>query len=181
VASVGLRILFFALWVPVAAVGSLVVARLAWRESRSLLVAILAGVIAAAGLVAFPRAVDDTASAARRNHAYLAAQPTRPGGQEDCLVKYVNCVHERVWAELRQLIPAHDRYYVQTGSGLISFWTFTSLLPRIAVTDAQAADWVISFHHDPRTLGVRLARRWTLGPVFTKGRKQTIVLAKVAR
>jgi hypothetical protein len=178
---VGLRILFFAVWVPVAVAGSLLIARLAWRESGSRWVGALAAVIAAAGLVAFPKAIDDTASAARSNHAYLAAQPARRGGHEDCLVKYITCVHEQVWARLRQLIPEHDRYYVQTGSGLISFWTFTSLLPRIAVTNVRDADWVIAFHHNPRQLGLRYSHEWTIGPVFTKGKKQTLVLAEVRR
>lgn len=176
-----MRILFFALWVPVAAVLSLAVARLAWRETRTLLVALLAGLIAAAGLLAYARSVDDTASAASRDRAYRAAQATRPGGAEDCLVKYVTCVHERAWSRLRQLIPADDRYYVQTGSGLIRFWTYTSLLPRIAVKDARDADWVVSYRHNPRTLGLSYSRMWTIGPVSTTGRRGAIVLAKVAR
>lgn len=175
-----MRIVFFALWVPVAVLAALVVARLAWRETRTPLVALLAGVIAAAGLVSFPRALDDTASAARDGRAYRAAQQTRRGGYEDCLIKYATCVHERVWVRLRQLIPEHDRYYVLGDSALIRFWTFTSLLPRTAVTDAHDAGWVIAYRHDPHTLGLRYSRVWTIGPVFTKGPRETLVLAKVA-
>jgi hypothetical protein len=175
------RIVFFALWVPVAVLSALIVARMAWRETRAPLVALLAGLIAAAGLVAFPRAVSDTASAASRNRAYRAAEATRRGGAEDCLVKYVTCVNRRVWAQLQQLIPEHDRYYVATEGGLIRFWTFTSLLPRIAVTHARDADWVIGYRLDPARLGLRYSRMWKLGPVSTKGPRHDIVLAEVKR
>jgi len=73
------RIVFFALWVPVAVVAALAVARLAWRETRTPLVALLAAVIAAAGLVAFPRAVDDTVSAARTDRNVEIAQAQLSG------------------------------------------------------------------------------------------------------
>jgi hypothetical protein len=176
------RIVFFALWVPVAVVAALAVARLAWRETRTPVVAVLAAVIAAAGLVGFPRAVRDTASAARTDRSYDVAQSRRPDGPEDCLVKFVTCVNERVWAGLRSRIPPHDRYYVQTGSARIRFWTYTSLLPRIAVTDPRDADWIVSYRHDPRRLGIGIARTWTLGRVSTKKHdRATLVLGKVQR
>jgi hypothetical protein len=178
---VALKILFFVLWIPVAVVASLAVARLARRESRMAGIALLAGAIALAGLVVYPRTVKDTAAAARRYERHRAAQPTREGGPEDCLTMNVHaCVRERVWAELRQLIPRHARYYVQTNYGLIRFWTFTSLLPRIAVEDVHDADWVVSYRDDLSTLGVRYSQVRTLKPVYANG-TYTLVLAKVAR
>lgn len=177
-----MRIVFFALWVPAAVLAALVVARLAWRETRAPLVAVLAGVIAAAGLVALPRTVDDAASAARQNRRFDAAQSHRRGGPEDCLVKFITCVNGRVWEELARLIPADDSYYVQADSGRIRFFTYTSLLPRVATQHAHAADWVVSYRHNPATLGLRYSHEWKLGPVAAKGRDRgVIVLAKVAK
>lgn len=177
-----MRIVFFALWVPIAVVASLAVARLAWRQTRTPVVALLAALVAAAGLIAYPRAVRDTASAARTDRSFDIAQAHRAGGPEDCLVKFVTCVNERIWTELRARIPARDTYFVQTGSARIRFWTYTSLLPRIAVTDPRRADYVISYRHDPRALRVGIARTWTLGRVSTKKHaKGTLVLAQVKR
>jgi hypothetical protein len=176
------RIVFFALWVPVAVVASLAVARLAWRETRTPLVALLAALIAAAGLVAFPRAVLDAASAAHTDRNFDLAQSHRSGGPEDCLVKFVTCVDERVWAGLRREIPARDSYYVQTSSARIRFFAYTSLLPRIAVEDPRRAEWIVSYRHDPHGLGVGIARTWTFGPVSTKRHERgTLLLARVKR
>lgn len=174
------RILFFALWVPVAVVAALIVARLAWRETRTPVVALLAALVAAAALVAFPRTVHDTAAAARTNRSYDIAQSRRAGGPEDCLVLYVTCVNERVWIALRARMPADATYYVQTGSARIRFWTYTSLLPRIAVTNKRAAGWIVSYRHNPRSLGVPIARTWDLGRVSTqKHARPTLLLSKV--
>jgi hypothetical protein len=170
-------IVFFALWVPVAVIASLVVARLAWKESGTPVVAVLAAVIAAAGLIGFPRAVRSTASTARTNRSFDIAQSRRPDNPKVCLVQFKTCVNERVWDELRQRIPPHATYYMQSGSALISFYTFTSLFPRIATTNRHLADWVISYHHDPRSLGLKLARVWTLGPMSRA--KRELLLAKV--
>ena len=59
------------------------------------------------------------------------------------------CVNDRVWGELRRTIPKDDRYYLQTNYGLVHFWTFTSLLPRIAVDDPRKADWIVSYRAEP--------------------------------
>lgn len=177
-----MRIVFFALWVPVAVVAALLLARLAWRETRAPLVAVLAAFVAAAGLIVFPRAVVDTVSATRTNRNYDIAQAKLGAGRADCLVKFVTCVNERVWAELRQKIPAGEPYYVQTSSALIRFWTYTSLLPLTAVQDPRRADWIVSYRHDPHGLGIALARTWNLGRVSTKAHaKATLELAKVKR
>jgi hypothetical protein len=46
--------------------------------------------------------------------------------------------------KLRALIPPGDTYRIKTHSARVEYWTFTSLLPRIAEprTDARA-DWLI--------------------------------------
>lgn len=178
---VALKILFFALWIPAAVVGSLLVFRLARSETRALPVALLAAAMTLAGLVVYPRTIKDTASAARRYERHWSANKHRADGPEDCLTMNFNaCVRERVWGELRQRIPSNDRYYLQTNYGLVHFWTFTSLLPRIAVDDPRQADWIVSYRADPKALGVPLASRHTIRHVYTNG-AYSIVLAKVKK
>jgi len=178
---VALKILFFVLWIPVAVVASFVVFRWARRATRMVSVALLAAAIALAGLVVFPRTIKDTAAAAHRYEKLWSANRHRTGGAWDCLTaNFRACVHERVWGELRQLIPKHDRYYLQTNYGLIHFWTFTSLLPRIAVENVHDADWVISYRADPKALGVRFASLRTIRHVYANG-SYSIVVGKVTR
>lgn len=178
---VAVKILFFVLWIPVAVAASVLVFRRARGETRALPVALLAGAIALAGLVVFPRTVKDTAAAARRFERHWSANKHRRGGPEDCLtMNFHTCVRDRVWGELRQRIPKHDRYYLQTDYGLVHFWTFTSLLPRIAVDDPRQADWIISYRADPKALGVPLAAVHTIRHVYTNG-SYSIVLAKVKK
>src|SRR5438105_9415291 len=45
--------------------------------------------------------------------------------------------------KLQALIPPGDTYRVESYSSRISFWAYTSLLPRIAVGPGAAADWRI--------------------------------------
>jgi hypothetical protein len=176
-----LKILFFVLWIPAAVLGSLLVFRLARSETRALPVAFLAAAMTLAGLVVYPRTIKDTAAAAHRYEQRWNANKHRADGPEDCLtMNFRACVRERVWGELRRKIPRHDRYYLQTNYGLVHFWTFTSLLPRIAVDDPHKADWIISYRADPRTLGVPLALRHTIPHVYANG-AYSIVLAKVKK
>jgi hypothetical protein len=178
---VALKILFFVLWIPVAAAAAFVVYRLSRRETGVLSVAVLAGAIALAGLVVLPRTVKDTAAAAHRYERLWSSNQHRAGGPKDCLTaNFRACVNERVWGELRRLIPSHDRYYLQTNYGLIHFWTFTSLLPRIAVENAHDADWVISYRADPKALGVRYSSLRTIRHVYANG-SYSMVVGKVAR
>jgi hypothetical protein len=178
---VALEIVFFVLWIPASVAAAFVVYRLARRETGALPVALLAGAIALAALVVFPRTVKDTASAARRYERHRIANMHRPDGPEDCLTSNLHaCVRERVWGELRHLIPAHDRYYLQTLYPLVQYWTFTSLLPRIAVENVADADWVVSYRTDPKVLGVRFSSVRTIRHVYTNG-SYSIVVGKVAR
>ena len=179
--AVALEIVFFVVWIPIAVVASAAVVRLARRQTRVLAVALLAGAIALAGLVVLPRTVKDTAAAARRFERLWSANRGRPGGPWDCLTANLHaCVREQVWGELRRLIPKHDRYYLQTDYGLIHFWTFTSLLPRVAVADVHDADWVVSYRANPKTLGVRLGPLRTIRHVYASG-AYSIVVARVER
>ncbi len=176
-----LKILFFVLWIPAGIVAALVVYRLSRRETGALSVALLAGAITLAALVVYPRTIKDTAAAAHRYERHWSANKNRAGGPQDCLTSnFRACVRERVWGELRQLIPKHDRYYLQTNYGLVHFWTFTSLLPRIAVENVHDAGWVISYRADPKALGVRYSSLHTIRHVYANG-AYSIVVGKVAR
>jgi hypothetical protein len=178
---VALKIAFFVLWIPVALVVAFAVYRLAKQETKVPAVALLAAAIALAALVVFPRTLKDTAAAAHRFERQWSANKHRPGGPQDCLTyNFRACVRERVWSELRQLIPKHDRYYLQTNYGLIHFWTFTSLLPRIAVENVADADWVISYRADPKVLGVQFSSLRTIRHVYANG-SYSIVVGKVQR
>ena len=178
---VALKVLFFVLWLPASVVAALVVFRLSRQETKVLPVAVLAGAIALAGLVVYPRTIKDTAQAAQPYERLWSANKNRPGGPRDCLTfNFHACVRESVWGELRRTIPEHDRFYVQTDYGLVRFWTFTSLLPRIAVEKPRDADWVISYRGDPRALGVRYSELHTIRHVYANG-AHSIVVGKVAR
>jgi hypothetical protein len=178
---VALKIVFFVVWIPIVIAAALAVYRLSRRETGVLGVALLAGAIALAALVVLPRTVKDTAAAARRYERHWSANRHRAGGPQDCLTaNFHACVRERVWSELRQLIPEHDRYYLQTDFGLIHFWTFTSLLPRIAVENVHDADWVISYRADPKVLGVRFSERHTIRHVYANG-SYSMVVGKAVR
>jgi hypothetical protein len=178
---VALKILFFVLWVPAGIVAALLVFRLSRRETKVLSVAVLAAAVALAGLVVYPRTIKNTVSAAHRYERLWSTNRHRAGGPKDCLsFNFDTCVNERVWSQLRQLIPPHDRFYLETNYGLIHFWTFTSLLPRIAVDDPHKADWVIWYRANPARLGVRLGARHLIRHVYANG-KYSIVAAKVVK
>ena len=178
---VALKVLFFVLWIPVAVAAAYLVYRLARRETGALSVAILAGAIALAGLVVYPRTIKDTAAAAHRYERLWSTNKHRQGGPRDCLtMNFRACVNDRVWGELRRTIPKGDRYYLQTNYGLVHFWTFTSLLPRIAVDDPRKADWIVSYRADPKVLGVPLGPVRTIRHVYTNG-AYSILVARVKR
>jgi hypothetical protein len=178
---VALKILFFVLWIPVALAAAFVVFRLARRETGVLSVALLAGALALAGLVVYPRTIKDTASEAHRYERLWSENRHRPGGPKDCLTfNFRTCVNDKAWAELRALIPKHDRFYLETNYGLVHFWTFTSLLPRIAVDDPKRADWVIWYRADPKKLGVKLGPTHVIRHVYANG-SYSIDAAQVLR
>jgi len=167
---VALKVVFFVLWIPAAVVAAYVVFRIARGETRSLVVAALAAAIALAGLVVYPRTLKDTASAAHRAERLWSDNRHRKAGPKDCLTfNFHACVNDHAWAELRRLIPKHARFYLETNYGLVHFWTFTSLLPRIAVDDPHKADWVIWYRANPDRLGVRLGARHVIRHVYTNG------------
>lgn len=171
-----MRVLFLVVWLPVTAAVAFVVWRMALRQLGSQIPAALAAAIAVAGLLAFPQAVKDAAASARRYENHRRAQDDRPEGPRQCLTTNFNrCVRARVMDEVRTLIPENERYFVQARSGTIRFWSFTALLPRVAVESPRDADWILSYRAEPADLGLRLAKVRTIEPVFANGARSLIV------
>jgi hypothetical protein len=133
-------------------------------------VAVLAAAIALAGLVVYPRTIKNTIDATQRYQQLRSTNQHRPAGPLDCLTSnFRSCVNDSAWAELRKLIPKNDRFYLDTTYLLVRYWTFTSLLPRIATDDPHEAQWVIWYRADPGKLGVRLGARHVIRNVYTNG------------
>ncbi len=174
-----LKVLFFVLWIPASIVAALVVFRLSKQETKTVSVALLAAAIALAGLVVYPRTLKDTIDATRRYEQLRSTNTTRAGGPLDCLTSnFESCVNDRAWAELRRLIPKQDNFYLDTSYLLVRYWTFTSLLPRIATDDPHRAKWVVWYRADPTKLGVRLGAHHLIRDVYADGR-YAISAAKV--
>lgn len=173
--------LLLVVWLPFAAFASVFVWRIAMRDTRSRAAAVLGAAMMFAALAVFPDTLRDTAAAARRFEKHRRAQDDRPEGPRECLTFNFNrCVRTRVMDEVRALIPEEERYYVQTDSGMVRFWSFTALLPRVAVGDPRDADWVLSYRADPRELGLRFSSGRTIRGVFANGRR-SLTVRRVAR
>jgi len=161
-----------AVWVLVSIAAAFYVSRLAFRDTRAPAAALLAAGATLAGAVYLPQTLRDTARAARRfEHQWRAERHSRLGPSE-CgseIHRPSACVRTRAMDDVRRVIPAHDRYYVQTRSGEVRFWAFTSLLPRVAVRDPHDAQWIVSFRRDPRDLPLKYSTFRRIEPVFESG------------
>ena len=62
---------------------------------------------------------------------------------------------------IRALVPPHDTMYVK-GPGYFLFWAFTDLLPRLAVSRPNNADWVLVHKPLLSIPGVRFAHVYHL-------------------
>jgi hypothetical protein len=70
-----------------------------------------------------------------------------------------------VFDRLRRIIPPHATYWIDTSGAIrpsatrqaFPLWASGSLLPRLAVERAGAADWVVTWGYDPRRLRVAVA------------------------
>jgi hypothetical protein len=170
------RALFLVVWLPLTAAAAFVVWRTAVRRLRSHAAAGVAAAIAAAGLLGFPEAARDAAASARRFEQHRRAQDDYAGGPRECLTNNLNrCVRARVMDEVASLIPEDERYYVDSRSGLIRFWAFTALLPRVAVASPSEAEWILSYRSDPAALPVRVRKVRTIAPVFANGARSLVV------
>ena len=77
----------------------------------------------------------------------LAARTRHDVRLSDRAVENAGALHSKglihAISQLRATIPAGDTYQLSAYSSRVSFWAYTSLLPRIAVGPGGGADWRI--------------------------------------
>ena len=135
--------------------------RLVRREPGSTAYAALATAILVAGLCTFPLQLGRALKGARDAKRIGPRTAELYGGLGRSFS--VNSV-ERA----REAIPPDATYYLDVaprqGGSAMRFWARGRLLPRIAVTSPEEAEWVVAWREDPRELGVPLAEVRNVGP-----------------
>ena len=143
---------------------TLLVAGLCATLSRGGAIALLGG------LSLFPLTVGRTVSSAYHLEQHRRQQAHRPEGPLECLTA-TRCYPTRMMNAARAIVPPHARYYIQVSkphqTGIFRFWSFTALLPRVAVTSPQDADWVVSWSSDLGKLPVSYAQVRHVSPLLT--------------
>ena len=75
----------------------------------------------------------------------LAARTRHDVRLSDRAVENAGALHSKglvhAISRLRATIPAGDTYQLSAYSSRVSFWAYTSLLPRVAVGPGEGADW----------------------------------------
>lgn len=78
-------------------------------------------------------------------------------------------LHPELFDNAAALIPEGDRYYLAPSPELPSAmrsafveWSLGYLLPRIAVSDPEDADWILTLGVDPETVGPELSQVWVV-------------------
>lgn len=130
------RLLAEIVWQPVGLVISYGVYRTLRRAAIGRAAVVVGTVVAVAALAWFPVAA---AHLGARIHADAKLSQSRV---ENAGAAYVPRLVP-VIRKLRALIPPGDTYRIQTHSARVEYWTFTSLLPRIAEPRGATADWLI--------------------------------------
>ena len=107
-----------------------------------------------------------------------------PGFVAERIVPYENDLDGRVFDRLAAAIPEGDTYFVETTSGpgidVFEGWARTFLLPRLAVSDPEVADWIVSMGVHPTLLGVRVSSVRIVPTSYGEDAPKTY-LAKVVR
>ena len=131
-----LRLLAVVAWLPIGAAIAYGVWKALERERAGRVMQALGTGIAFVALAWLPVAAIDLAARTRHN-ARL----------DDAAVANAGALHAkglvRAISRLRATIPAGDTYQLTAYSSRVSFWAYTSLLPRIAVGPGEGADWRI--------------------------------------
>jgi hypothetical protein len=133
---VTLRLLAVVAWLPIGAAIAYGVWKTLARERAGRVMQALGTAIAFVALAWLPVAAIDFA-ARTRHDARLS----------DTAVENAGALHAkglvRAVTRLRATIPAGDTYQLTAYSSRVSFWAYTSLLPRVAVGPGARADWRI--------------------------------------
>jgi hypothetical protein len=133
---VTLRLLAVVAWLPISAAIAYGVWKTLERERAGRVMQALGTAIALVAVGWLPVAAID-----------LAARTRHDARLSDTAVENAGALHAkglvRGIARLKATIPAGDTYQLTAYSSRVSFWAYTSLLPRIAVGPGERADWRI--------------------------------------
>lgn len=135
-----LRLLAEVAWQPIGVAVAYGVWLVLGREGTGRVMQVLGTAVAFIALACLPVAAIDLAARTRHDARLTDAQLASAGAHSKSLVATV--------ARLRALIPAGDTYEMDAYSGRISFWTHTSLLPRVAVGPGRGAQWRIVWREE---------------------------------
>ena len=131
-----IRLLAEIAWLPVALVVSYGIYRALRRTDVGRAGVIIGTAVALAALAWFPVAA---AHLGARIHTDRKLSQTRVQNAGAAYIPRLVPVIRK----LRALIPPGDTYRIKTHSARVEYWTFTSLLPRIAEPRGKSADWLI--------------------------------------
>lgn len=139
----------------VAAAIAIVVARSVWPQRlRISLPALVAVSLLASVAVTGPFTLWSTVSDIRAAHGYSRFEAARVGPED-------NGIDTTVVDRIAKRIPRHSTFVLRFAPGVepaissvFRVWSLTALLPRVALSDAQTADWIITFGASPRQLGL---------------------------
>ena len=137
-----LRLLAEVAWLPLGLAVAYGVWRSLEREGAGRAGQVLGTAIAFVALAWLPVAAIDLA-ARTRHDARLTPTAVENAGA----INSKGLVH--AIKRLRTTIPEGDTYQLDAYSSRVSFWAYTSLLPRIAVGPGAGADWRIVWHRHP--------------------------------
>jgi hypothetical protein len=121
--------------------------------------------------VSAPFTADGVINDVRAAHGYSPFRAERVGPEG-------NGLDTTVVDRIAERIPRHATYAIviarsapQDVGAVFRIWALAFLLPRVAVSDPAAADWIVSFGAPPRHFGVRAraveAVPWRHGPSLT--------------
>jgi hypothetical protein len=136
------RLLAEVAWQPIGVAIAYGVWRLLGRDDAGRVMQVLGTAIAFVALAWLPVAAID-----------LAARTRHDARLSQAAVENAGAIHSKglvqAISRLRAEIPPGDTYQLSAYSSRVSFWAYTSLLPRIAVGPGEGADWRIVWHRHP--------------------------------
>jgi hypothetical protein len=139
---VTLRLLAEVAWQPIGIAVAYGVWRTLARQAQGRVGQVLGTAIAFVALAWLPMAVIDLAARTRHDERLTPRAVENAGA-----IHSKGLVH--AITRLRTTIPEGDTYQLRAYSSRVSFWAYTSLLPRIAVGPGEGADWRIVWHGHP--------------------------------
>ena len=131
-----LRLLAVVAWQPIGIAVSYGVWKQLERESAGRVMQVLGTAIAFVALAWLPVAAIDLAARTRHDARLTQAAVENAGA-----IHSKGLVH--AIKRLRATIPERDTYQLDAYASRVSFWAYTSLLPRVAVGPGTGADWRI--------------------------------------